>query len=141
MPGDSAEICCNLWYVVDDMGFIYSLRIKLYVCEGTEDEKNAFLLSRAYRDYLVARSFPVPDRFGTTFVSPEGSGTKLAVVHHDNVERTTGIDQMFFDGFDEMQKALPAQTRLAIPEDPLIRITALTIHPVSGDVVPLDAVR
>lgn len=137
----SAEICANLWYVIDDQGFIYSLRIKLYVCDSTEEEKKAFLLSRVYVDYLVARSFPVPERFGTTFITREGPGTKYPVIHHDDALRTGGLDRLFYDAFNVMEKDLPAQTRLSIPESPLIRITALTGPVDGGDIVPLDSIR
>jgi hypothetical protein len=59
LPED-AEICANLWYMIDNRGFIYGLRIKLYVCDGSEEEKLCFLRSRAYADYLVATPFPLP---------------------------------------------------------------------------------
>lgn len=137
----SAEVCANLWYVVDEKGFVYSLRIKLYVCDSTEEEKEAFLLSRAYLDYLVARPFPVPERYGTTFITDEGRETKYPVIHHDDAVLFGGLYRLFRDGLDTMEKDLPAQTRLAIPEPLLMRITALTNESDGGDIVPADAVR
>jgi hypothetical protein len=137
---DTAEIVANLWYVMDDQGFIYSLRIKLYVCEGSEDDKLEFLKSRAFRDYLVARPFSVPKRFSTRFHARDGNETKYPVVHHDNAVALAGIDQLFFDGLDEMQKDLPAQTKLTIPESPLIKVTAL-VNEGDGNIVPLDVIQ
>lgn len=65
---EGAEIVANLWYVMDDQGFIYSLRIALYVVGGSDEDKLALLASRACLDYPVARPFPIPDRYGTTFI-------------------------------------------------------------------------
>lgn len=137
---ETAEIVANLWYVMDHQGFIYSLRIKPYVCAGSDEEKLDFLKSRAYLDYLVARPFPVPRRFCTTFVESDGSETTYAVIHHDDAVRLEGIDQLFFEGLDELQKDLPAQTEMKIPESPLIKVTALTVDE-NGKIIPNDALR
>ncbi|WP_298268552.1 hypothetical protein [Geobacter sp.] len=137
---DTAEIVANLWYVMDNQGFIYSLRIKPYVCGGSDEVKLAFLKSRAYLDYLIARPFSVPQRFCTTIVEGDGSETTYAVIHHDDAIRLGGIDQLFFEGLDELQKDLPAQTELKIPESPLIKVTALTVDE-NGKIVPCDALR
>lgn len=134
---ESVEIIANLWYVMDDQGFIYSLRIKLYVCEGTDIEKLSFLKSRAYFDYLIGHPFTVPARFNTNFIDGNGSEAKYAVIHHDVAISLGGIDQLFFDGLDELQKKLPTQTRLSIPESPLIKVTAL-VGEGNGNIVPLD---
>lgn len=137
---DSAEIVANLWYLMDHQGFIYSLRIMLYVCEGSDDEKLTYLTSRAYRDYLVAHHFPVPKRFSARFVESDGTETAYAVIHHDTAVTLGGLDQLFFDGLDYLQKQLPAQTELGIPESPLIKVTALIVDD-NGRVVPVDSVR
>lgn len=137
---ETAEIVANLWYVMDHQGFICSLRIKPYVCGGSDEEKLDFLKSRAYLDYLIAHPFPVPSRFCTTFVEGDGSETKYAIIHHDDAVRLGGIDQLFFDGLDEMQKELPVQTEMKIPESPLIKVTALTVDG-NGKIVPCDALR
>lgn len=138
---DKAEIVANLWYVMDyDDGFIYSLRIMLYVAGGSDEEKLALLRSRAYLDYLVARPFPIPNRFRTTFRNPSGKDVEKPVVHHDSMRSLGGVDQLFFDGLDVMKKDLPAQTSLTIPESPLTKVTALVGLP-NGDVIPYDAVN
>jgi hypothetical protein len=135
----TAEIVANLWYVIDDQGFIYSLRIKLYICEGAEQEKLEFLRSRCYLDYLIARPFSVPKRFGTTFVGEEES-IKYAVVHHDSMGPLGGIEQLFFEGLDTMETDLPMQTRLSIPESPLMKLTALALDS-DGEIVPFDLLK
>ena len=139
LPED-AEIVANLWYVIDHQGFIFSLRVMSYVASGTDQEKLSFLASRAYLDYLVARPFPVPERYASTFVDDDGRHTKLAVVHHDSMKTLGGVDQLFFDALDIIQSDLPMQTRLQIPENPLIKITALQGRR-DGSVVPVDALR
>ena len=133
-----AEIIANLWYIIDDQGFIYSLRAMAYVATGSEADKLQFLASRAYLDYLVARPFQVPERYGTTFVGSNGEETKYAVIHHDSTSAIGGIDQLFFDALDQMQSDLPAQTTLSIPASPLIKITAL-YGGEDGSVVPIDS--
>ena len=62
MELSSPEIIMNLWYVIDDLGVIYSLRARCYVHSGSDEEKLAFLRSCAETDFLIAQSFPVPER-------------------------------------------------------------------------------
>ncbi|WP_271680965.1 hypothetical protein [Thermomonas mangrovi] len=135
---DDTEIVANLWYIIDHQGFIYSLRVMCYAATGTDQEKLAFLASRAYLDFLVARPFPVPERYGTTFVGDGGERTKYAVIHHDSTAAIGGVDQLFFDALDTMQSDLPAQTKLQIPESPLIKVTALHGGQ-DGVITPVDA--
>ena len=136
----NAEIIANLWYVLDDQGFIYSLRVALYVVGGSEADKLAFLASRAYLDYLVARPFPIPDRFAMTMVDPDGTETTYPVVHHDSMGALGGIEQLFFDALDQLESDLPAQTLLKVPESPLTKVTAL-VGTEDGQVLPVDAMR
>ena len=139
LPED-AEIVANLWYIIDHQGFIFSLRVMSYVATGTEQEKLSFLASRAYLDYLVARPFPIPERYGTTFVGDDGEHTKYAVIHHDSTGAIGGVDQLFFDALDIVQSDLPTQTNLQIPESPLIKVTALHGGQ-DGTIIPVDALR
>jgi hypothetical protein len=67
----SPEIIMNLWYVIDDLGVIYSLRARCYVHSGGDEEKLAFLRSCAETDFLIAQSFPVPERLHTTVIEGE----------------------------------------------------------------------
>lgn len=135
---DSAEIIANCWYVVDALGFIYSLRIQIYVCEGSEAQKGEFLKSRAYLDYLVARPFPVPKRFRTRFPD-DGRKAGHLIVHHDAAVALGGLDQLFFERLDQMQQDLPSQSKIAIPQSPLMKITAL-LRDKDGSIVPLDVI-
>jgi len=137
---DSAEIVCACWSVHDEDGLIYSLRVHPYVATGAEANKRVFLQSRAYRDYLVARVFPVPERFHIQVAAPGGSVTTQPVAHMEALNGSGGLDQLFFDALDTLNQDLPAQTRLDIPESPLLLIRALSLD-ASGELVPTDPLR
>jgi hypothetical protein len=121
------EIVLNLWYVCDEQGFIYSLRARAYVAMGSEEEKLALLRRFAPLDYLIATPFPVPERFHTTVIEGDES-KRMPVALRSVVEATVGIRSMFEEVFVEMEKQLPAQTKLSIGPNPLVCIT-----PVLGD--------
>jgi hypothetical protein len=121
------EIILNLWYVFDDTGMIYSLRARAYVQSGSDEEKLSFLQRFAEIDYLIARPFPIPERFHTTIM--EGRARKKMPVISMHALETQGGSVTPGDLFDEsmkvIEKDLPAQTTLSIPEDPLICIIGL----------------
>src|SRR5262245_49104978 len=77
---DTREIVLNLWYVRDEERIIYSLRVRTYVCEGSDEEKLAFLQQRASLDYLVADPFEIPERFHI-FVLSGTTETRMPVAH------------------------------------------------------------
>jgi hypothetical protein len=118
------EIILNLWYVYDDLGMIYSLRARCYVRSGTDEEKLAFLRSQAETDYLVADMFPVPERFHTTF-HVNNETRKMAVVGMDSLAPFGGVQILFEDAYQQLEKELPATTKLTIGRDPLVCITPL----------------
>jgi hypothetical protein len=118
------EIILNLWYVCDDLGGIYSLRGRTYVHSGTDAEKLAFLCSCAIVDYLIAHSFPIPERLHTTFVT-EQARRRMSVAAADVIALIGGPGVLFEEVFVELEKQLPAQTRLSIGSKPLICITPL----------------
>lgn len=118
------EIILNLWYVVDDLGMIYSLRARCYVHSGTDEEKLAFLRSCAETDFLVAQPFPIPERLHATVV--EGNNRqKMPVASHSTLQATDGVGVLFEEVFEQMEKQLPAQTKLSFRRDPLVCITPL----------------
>lgn len=137
---ESAEIVCACWYVHDVDGLIYSLRVQLYITTGTESDKQAFLESRAYRDYLVARVFSIPERFHLQVLGSGGSKVTQPFAHLEALVSSGGLDQLFFDALTALNQDLPAQTRLEIPESPLLLIRALTVD-AAGDIIPTDSLR
>ena len=121
---DNPEIVINLWYLFDEQGIIYSLRGRAYIVPGTDEEKLAFLRRLSKTDYLIAQPFPVPERLHATFVG-EDSRPKLAVADHRIVDELGGAEVLFEEVLVELEKQLPAQTKLSIGQAPLICITPL----------------
>ena len=81
-PRDDLEIIVNLWYLMGNDGLIYSLRGRLYLEAGTDQEKIEKLRSCAGKDYLIARPFPIPQRLYTT-LQEGGQEKTLPVIHVD----------------------------------------------------------
>ncbi len=121
---ENPEIILNLWYVFDDLGMIYSLRARCYLGTGTEDEKLAFLQRFAHTDYLIAQVFPIPERLRTKVVRKDAEKT-LHVISKQAVDILGGPKVLFEEVFVEMEKQLPAQTKLTIGRNPLLCITPL----------------
>ena len=117
------EIILNLWYVQDREGIIYSLRGRLYVGVGSEDEKIEMLRHFAFTDYIIARPFPIPEAFHTHFAK---SGVKMPVayrriaIYMDNTPL-----RIFEDAIRILSDEIPAQTKLEIPRSPIVCITPL----------------
>jgi hypothetical protein len=121
---ESPEIILNLWYVYDNLGMIYSLLARCYVGTGTDEEKLASLHRFAHTDYLIAQHFPLPPRLHTTLVS-DGAQKTLPMVSRRAVDELGGTHLLFEEVFAEMEKQLPARTRLSIGRNRLVCITPL----------------
>jgi hypothetical protein len=118
------EIILNLWYVIDDERMIYSLRARCYVHSGTDEEKLAYLQSVAETDYLIAQTFPIPERFHTT-VSNGNLSDKLPVATYSGIRKSVPFAALFEDAIQEMEKQVPKQTRLLIGKQPIVCMTPL----------------
>jgi hypothetical protein len=121
----STEITLNLWYVIDDLGFIYSLRARAYIGQGSDEEKLEQLQSLASTDYLIARIFPIPKKYH---------------IHGQPFFHKSGLDLMetidlFQEAIEALQSDLPSQTPLDIPDKPLVCITPLFGND-DGDIRP-----
>jgi hypothetical protein len=125
---EKLEIVLNLWYVYDDIGAIYSLRARAYVASGSDEDKLSFLQHHAMLDFLIAKPFPVPERLHTT-VAEVGEKQKMAFVLKQAVEVMGGARTLFEEVFVEMEKELPAQTKLSIGSKPLVCITPIFAYP------------
>jgi hypothetical protein len=90
------EIILNLWYVLDDLEMIYSLRARCYICTCTDEDKLAMLRRSAPIDYQIAQTFPIPNRFHTTLIEGDNE-QKFAVVELDSLEATGGVRMLFKD--------------------------------------------
>ena len=121
------EIIFNVWYVMADDGFIYSLRARPYIRRGTDEEKLNFLQSVAEVDYLIAQPFEVPAKYHTT-IQEGSSKQKMPVFPAKLLQNNGGMGSIadFCDEvFKEIGDQLPAQTSLEILEAPLVCVTPL----------------
>jgi hypothetical protein len=137
------EILLNLWYVRDDEGIIYSLRARAYVGFGSDDEKLTLLRQYAETDYLIAQPYPIPERFHIT-VREDGVARRMAVAHVSQLEPAgTGI-ALFEDAIKDLERQMPAQTRLTVGPRPVVCMTPLIadddgrIEPRITEIVRLD---
>ncbi len=121
---NDCEVVLNLWYVRDEEGIIYSLRVKAYVIEVTNGEKLAFLQERAKLDYLIAEPFEIPERFHLT-TGVERDAKKMPVAHVNMLETRDSRIALFEDAFKTIENRFPAQSDLNIPQDPLVCSTHL----------------
>ena len=128
-PFDGLEIIFNLWYLIDDTGAVYSLRIHAYAGVGTEGEKLEFLRSRAHLDYRVASSFPIPEAFYINVVDADQPASTaeqpLRVAHLSAVERLGGPIILFEEAWNEFDRSLPAEWGLSVGGRPLVCLTPL----------------
>jgi hypothetical protein len=110
------EICLNLWYVRDEEGFIYSLRARAYFLEGSDDDKLRELQRLSLVDYLIAKAFPIPQRY-------QLDKTGVFVVRGLQILPTKTA--LFEDAIQFLQSEMPFQTPFDIPDKPLVCITPL----------------
>lgn len=116
------EIVINLWYVQDREGMIYSLRARAYVGIGSDDDKLELLRRFAPIDYLIARSFPIPEAFHVHFAE---SGIRMPVAYRKALDLLNGPLDIFEHTIRALNDDIPAQTKLEIPRSPLVCITTL----------------
>jgi hypothetical protein len=120
----NAEVILNLWYIHDDAGLIYYLLIRAYVGTGTDEEKVAMLHHFANIDYVIARPFPIPERFHVGVVGKDGE-KRLAVAGQELLSALDSPIALFEDAIKAIDAELPAQTGFSIPEQPVFCTTAL----------------
>ncbi|MBK8943775.1 MAG: hypothetical protein IPM32_00755 [Ignavibacteriae bacterium] len=131
---DDPEIILNLWYVYDELGFIYSLRGRAYIGYGSDKEKLEFLNTFAKTDYLIAKSFPIPERYSTTIHEDDGV-KKYQVININDVKIAIGFEALFEDVYKALNNELPAQTSFSISQMPLRAITPLFMDD-NGNIFP-----
>lgn len=110
------EIILNLWYVCDDMGFIYSLRARAYFVVGTDEEKMNELQKHSQTDYLIARAFSIPARYHIN---------GQAVYHKAAFDLLDSPVDLFREAINTLQNELPSQTPFDIPSKPVVCFTPL----------------
>ncbi len=120
----SREVVVNLWYVINDEGLIYSLRAKVYVVKGSDEEKLKFLQQRASLDYLIAEPFEIPKRFHIRI----GTGPRseiMPIAHLASLEVLSSPIALFEDALKVIEGRFPSQSQIDIPQEPLVCTTPL----------------
>lgn len=113
------EVVPNLWYVMDDDGFIHHLLGRTYVANGSDSDKLAFLHERALLDWKIAESFPVPGRYRIFLAGTEEA---LHAIHASDL-KNVGYNVLFREVMDELEKRLGVFGGLKIPLEPLLVVT------------------
>jgi hypothetical protein len=129
VPHSEAEVCLNLWYFVDDTGFVIRLAGKAYALAGSEDEKLAALHATAGTDHLTATQGKVPPNFVLDTEHGEMAGAVPAI---DVIPNHGAV---FGPLIDKIERELPKSIRsiddnykqfsIRIPQDPLCVTTAV----------------
>ena len=114
----------NLWYVIDEEGLIYSLRVKTYIGTGSNEEKLKFLQQRASLDYLIAEPFEIPQRFHVR-IGTYPRSTIMPVAHLASLEVSSSPIALFEDALKIIEGRFPSQSQIDIPQDPLVCTTPL----------------
>ncbi len=96
--------------------------MRFYVGTGSDEEKLTFLQRFAGVDYLIARPFPVPKRLHTRLPA---TGAVAPVVSRRALRSLPNRIDAFEEAIKTIRDELPAQTKLEVPESPLVCITTL----------------
>jgi hypothetical protein len=122
------EAIFNLWYIYDLKGFIYELRGRMYLGQGSDELKLSLLKQFCNSDFIIAKKFNLPASFNTSFYDTN-SGLSIGknVIHYyDLGSITNGNTSIIFeDVFKYFQSELPSESQLIIPVNPLVIITPL----------------
>jgi len=121
-----ARAILNLWYVVDGDGMITSLRGRAYPATGVSRDDRLELQHCRYVDYVVARSFGVPERFCT------GDGPKAPLSVLEGLESEK---ELFEEVIGALEEELSAGGGSSVGEKPRVCITHLEVDE-EGQVSP-----
>ncbi len=118
---NNQEIIINLWYVMNEVGFIYEVRGRMYIVEGSDENKLKYLHQYTHTDFMISPSYTLPKSIKTNI----GDET-YNIVHYNDMKLSGGESILFEDLFNEMEKSIPSDTLLKFPENPLTVITPLS---------------
>jgi len=118
---NNQEIIVNLWYLIDELGFINEVRGRMYIVGGSDDEKLRYLHNYTHTDFMISSSHKLPETIKTNFED----GT-YNVIHYKDMKISGGEGVLFGDLFNEMEKSISPTAILKFPADPLTVITPLS---------------
>ena len=117
---NNQEIIVNLWYVMSEIGFIYEVRGRMYIVEGSDEDKLRYLHQYTHTDFMISPSHSLPKTVKTII----GEETHN-IIHYKDMKFSGGEGILFGDLFNEMEKSIPSGSILKFPADPLTVITPL----------------
>ena len=129
---NNKEIGINLWYVTDADNFIFLLKAKMYLVEGSEEEKLNFLEGRSHLDFEVAKDYLIQPHFHNVV------DRVMYLAIPKDIQINMGDDiELFIEIMEEMNKEISGLSQYEIPKQPLVCITPLRL---TSDklVVPYD---
>lgn len=124
MNNQKYEIVFNFWYIMDKNGYIYELRARRYLLEGTDQEKLTFLQKYAQRDYLISDEFLLPEKYATAFFDTD-QDIKIPLVHYNDAMKIIGLENLFEEVYEYIEGQIPFDSEYSIPENPLRVITPI----------------
>lgn len=120
----SKEIIFNLWYLTDETKVAYSLKVKAYVYDGTDEAKVIFLKSRANLDFEIAKDYFLPENQQIIY----SQDMKVNAIPVTYLSTTEGIMQVFNSAFNQIEKELSKMCNLPFPNEPLFVLTPLYLN-------------
>ena len=121
---NNQEIIANLWYLIDEKGFIFEVRGRMYIAQGSDEEKLKYLHQFTHIDFMIAPSRSLPKNLKTTFHHGNEEKT-YNVIQHNDLKILGGEGVLFVDLFTEMENSIASYSPLQFPADPLTVITPL----------------
>ena len=132
---NNKEIGINLWYVIDADNFIFLLKAKMYLVEGSEEEKLNFLQGRSLLDFEVAKDYLIQPHFNNVV------DRVMYLAIPKDIQINMGDDiELFIEIMEEMNKEISALSQFEIPKQPLVCITPLRLNS-DNLVVPYDSME
>ncbi len=120
---NNKEIAINLWYVVDTDNFIFLLKAKMYLVDGSDEEKLDFLASRSLLDFEIAKDYLIQPHFEYVV----DRGMYLAIPNGIQMNMGGDID-LFIDIMEELNKEISSLSPYKVPDQPLVCITPLRLN-------------
>ena len=142
-PLVNPEVVLNLWAYADKAGYVMRIAGKVYVMQGSDEQKLRLLKMLSGTDFLAARWEKVQQNFSLN--APDGKVMK-GVAHASMVNDPNSHGVLFKYVIDGLDASLPEQLRcvdgdyekfrLKLPEDPLC-VTTIVMEYEDGSLVPM----
>ena len=118
---NNQEIIANLWYIINDLGFITEVRGRMYISDGSDEDKLKFLHQFTHTDFMISETYLLPENLKTTI-----NDEAFNIIHYTDMKLLGGEGILFKDLFEEMEDSLPLKSILKFPKEPLTVVTPLS---------------